>query len=84
MTQAKLMCYLAVSSPNFRQEWYESASGDARRRKAQLRRAGFDCTVSPPTEQITNVGRVRMTLLTIPLSFVGVDIPTDNVEEVRL
>jgi hypothetical protein len=47
------------------QEWYESASGDARKRAAQLRKLGFKVSVESMGSQVTPVGRVKMTLLTI-------------------
>lgn len=75
-TGARTMtAYNIVKTPTAQQEWYETASGDARRRARELRKAGFGITVSSPSEQITTVGIMKMTLVTISLSFVGVDIP---------
>lgn len=61
-----MTCYQVIKAQNAQQEWYETASGDARRRKAQLRREGFDCHVSPMGPQVTPVGIVKMTLVHIP------------------
>lgn len=45
------------------QEWYTTGSGDARRRAAQLRRAGFKVHCSKASWQETRVGRMNLTLL---------------------
>lgn len=57
--------YLVVPGRTTQQEWYESKSGDARTRAAQLRKLGFKVSVSPMGSQITPAGRVNMTLLTV-------------------
>jgi hypothetical protein len=47
------------------QEHFESASGHARARASQLRKLGLRVTVSPLGLQVTSVGTVRMTMLTV-------------------
>ena len=49
----------------WQQEHYESKSGHARIRAAQLRRLGFKVSVSPLGPQVTPVGTVRMTMVTV-------------------
>jgi hypothetical protein len=49
----------------WQQEHYESKSGDARVRAAQLRKLGFRVSVSPQGAQVTPQGMVRMTMITI-------------------
>jgi hypothetical protein len=60
-----MICYGQVNSGRFCQEWYESASRDARRRARQLRAAGYDVTVAPMGPQMTGVGVIRMTLVDV-------------------
>jgi hypothetical protein len=59
------VCYLSVRTRNSKQEHYETSANDARTRARDLRKLGFRVTVSPLGPQVTNVGTVRMTLLTI-------------------
>jgi len=56
-----MTCHLRVG----RQEWYETASRDAGRRARQLRELGFSVSVCGMGSQVTSVGRVNMTLLTV-------------------
>ena len=65
---AGVTCYSLVRTRNSQQEWYETASRQAAVRARFLRNLGYTVTVSPMGIQITSVGRVRMTLLTIDLS----------------
>ena len=60
-----MTCYGLVRGGNWQQEWYETASRDAGRRTRQLKKLGFTAYASGQGEQITNVGRCRMTLVTI-------------------
>jgi hypothetical protein len=60
-----MICYLLIRGRNFQQEHYETASCDARKRVRELRKAGFTVTVSALGTQITSVGKVKMTLLSI-------------------
>ena len=61
-----ITCYQRVSGYHWTQEWYESASGDARRRAAELRKMKlWTVTVSSMGSQVTSVGRVNMTLVDI-------------------
>lgn len=57
-------CYGQTLFPDCVQEVYETASYDAARRSKQLRQAGFRVISSPIGPQVTNVGVVRMTMLT--------------------
>ena len=59
------VCYLLVRTRNSQQEHYETAANDARTRARELRKLGFRVSVSPLGPQVTSVGIVRMTLLTI-------------------
>jgi len=66
MTDAKtITCYGRSSGRGSTQEWYETASRDAGRRARQLRKLGYTVTVSGMGTQVTRVGLVKMTLLTI-------------------
>jgi len=58
-------CYLQVFGRNWTQEHYDTMSGDARRRASQLRKVGFKATCCSLGMQVTNVGRVRMTMVDI-------------------
>jgi hypothetical protein len=58
-------CYLQVIGRNFVQESYDTMSGDARRRAAQLRKAGFLAKTRSLGMQVTDVGRVRMSLVDV-------------------
>jgi hypothetical protein len=57
--------YNVVRGGDWQQESYESRSGDARKRAQQLRKLGFKVSVEGMGSQVTPVGRVTMTLLTI-------------------
>lgn len=54
-----------VRGRNFQQETYETGSRESRERAAQLRKAGFRVTTSSMGSQVTPVGRIKLTLLTI-------------------
>ena len=58
-------CYLLTQGGNWQQETYETASRDAGRRARQLRGLGYRVSVSPLGQQITQVGCIRLTLLTV-------------------
>ena len=60
-----MRCMNAVGTAEWRQEWYETASGDAARRARQLRAAGYRVTVQGMGPQVTPVGTVRSTLVSI-------------------
>jgi len=64
-----ITCYGVAPAYPYRQEWYGTASRDAGRRARQLRKLGYHVLVSPQGEQMTKVGRIKLTLLTI----MGVD-----------
>lgn len=56
--------YGVTRTPTVQQEWYATGTGDARRRARQLRALGYR-VVTSSSDQITPVGRVKMTLLTV-------------------
>ena len=59
-------CYGRFDSvANNCQAWYETATRDAGRRAKQLRALGFSVSVSPMGPQVTGVGVVKMTLVTV-------------------
>ena len=65
-----MTCYGRVVGRGWVQEWYESASGDARKRAVTLRRwcygrAETAVATSPMGSQVTPVGVVRMTVVTL-------------------
>jgi hypothetical protein len=61
----EITCYGQTVTRNSTQEWYDSASGDARRRAAEIRKAGLKVSVAPMGSQVTPVGTVKMTLVSI-------------------
>ena len=77
--------YGTMNNGSVCQEWYETGEGSARQRSKQLRKLGYR-VVSDSSEQVTPVGRVRMTLLTIfAANNDGTwDIPGDGVTDMRL
>lgn len=58
-------CYSRVSGRGFTQEWYETASRHAGRRARQLRKLGYSVSVEAMGPQLTDVGYVKMSLLSI-------------------
>jgi len=58
-------CCSQVIGSTWAQEHYETESHDARPRALALRRAGFRVSVTALGEQVTSLGRVRITMLTI-------------------
>ena len=60
-----MVCYLLVRGRNFQQEHYETASRDARQRARELRKAGFAVSVAALGSQVTSVGKIKMTLVSI-------------------
>ena len=60
-----MTCYGLVRTRNSQQEWYETSSRDAGKRARQLRKLGLKATVSAMGLQVTDVGTVRMSLLTV-------------------
>lgn len=60
-----MICYLLVRGRNFQQEHYETKSRDARKRARQLRALGFHVSVSAMGPQVTSVGIVKMTMISI-------------------
>jgi hypothetical protein len=71
-----IVCYGIIPFPNSQQEHYETGSGDAYLRAKQLRKLGFQVTVSALGPQVTNVGTVKMTMLTIQSN--GLEIPAPS------
>lgn len=60
-----MRCYQRVVGRGFVTEWYETASRDAGKRARQLRKLGYTVSVSAMGMQVTPVGRVKMTLLSL-------------------
>lgn len=60
-----VVCYGAVNTGRWCQEWYETASRHARRRAAELRRLGYHVSAEGMGPQVTEVGRIKMTILDI-------------------
>lgn len=77
-----MKCYGQVNQGLWCQEWYESSSRDAGRRTRQLRKLGYDAVSSAMGEQVTDVGRVKMTLVDIRPGARRdtLDLPKDNWE----
>jgi hypothetical protein len=59
------ICYLQINTGRWAQESYDTNSGDARVRAGQLRKAGYKVTVVPMGNQVTSVGRVKMTMVDV-------------------
>lgn len=59
------VCLSHVTTRSATQEWYETASGHAKLRAQQLRAAGFKVTVSAMGGQVTPLGAMKLTLLTV-------------------
>ena len=59
------ICYGQTIARHSVQEWYCTKSGDARRRAKVLRKLGMVVHVEGFGEQVTPVGRIRMTLVSI-------------------
>jgi len=78
-----IRCYGQYASPNIVQEVYETASRDAGRRVRQLRKAGFQAVSSPMGPQVTPVGVVKLTMVTI-FTTESERLPTDNWKLIRL
>jgi len=60
-----ITCYGQYHSAGNTQEWYDTASRDAARRTRELRKAGFRCVSQAVGSQVTPVGVVKMTLVSI-------------------
>ena len=73
----EITCHGIVTGRTFRQEHFETASKDAGQRAKVLRKAGFNVDVSALGPQVTNVGIVKMTMVTISN-------PNENVPEVNV
>jgi hypothetical protein len=72
-----------MTSRNVIQEWYETASRHAGGRARYLRGQGFKVSVEGMGFQVTNVGRVKMTLVTIEHDGDPERVPLCGVELVR-
>ena len=60
-----MKCYGQVNSGTWCQETYETISKDAGKRTRQLRTAGYQAFSAVLGPQVTPVGTVKMTLVTI-------------------
>ena len=72
----KDMKALLISGNSVRQESYDSASGDAKKRATQLRKLGYKVTVSALGSQVTPIGIIGISMVTIYN-------PDDNVPKVE-
>jgi hypothetical protein len=54
-----------VNQGRWCQEWYETGTGEARRRARQLRALGYTVHVSAMGTQVTDLGLVKMTLVDV-------------------
>ena len=61
----ELRCYGQVIGRGFANEWYETASRDAGKRARELRGLGLKVSVEAMGFQVTPVGRVKMTLVSV-------------------
>ena len=62
---SEIKCYGRVAGRGFVNEWYETASRHASRRARDLRKLGFQVTVESMGSQVTPIGLVWMTLLSV-------------------
>ena len=76
-----VICYGQVNHGLWCQEWYETSSRHARKRANELRKLGYRVSVSSMGDQITNVGRCKMTLVDIRP---GMNIDTAGLPDVRI
>ncbi len=60
-----LRCYSQTGTYRWSQEWYETSSRDAQRRARELRALGYIARCASGGFQITEVGRIKMTLISI-------------------
>jgi hypothetical protein len=58
------ICFLQVPFKNHVQESYETASGDAKIRATELRKAGFRVHVAALGSQVTRLGSIKLSLVT--------------------
>lgn len=77
----EINCYLQVNSGKSCQEHYCTMSRQARCRAKALRDLGYKVITSTPESQITSVGRIKLTTLTI---MPGVNQDTFDLPEVNL
>lgn len=61
----EITCYGQTIGNGWAQEVYETASRDAGTRTRELRKAGYRTVTSAMGEQVTGVGRVKLTMVTI-------------------
>lgn len=59
------ICYLQINNGRWCQEIYETVSRHSRTRAAQLRKAGYQVSVSSMGPQITSIGLIKLTLVDI-------------------
>lgn len=60
-----MTCYGRVGTTKWTQEWYETQSRDAAARARELRKLAYRVSVGSMGMQITPVGRVKMTLVSV-------------------
>lgn len=67
-----ITCYNQINNGNWAQEWYETSTGDAKKRAYRLRRAGYRVSLQAMGPVVTGAGVVKMTLVDIrPSQLVG-------------
>lgn len=64
-TTKNVICYSQSNQGKWCQEYYDTFSGDARKRVKILRKEGYEVTADYMGKQITHIGGVKMTRLTI-------------------
>ena len=60
-----MTCYGRTGTHSWTQEWYETRSRDAGRRARELRRQGYSPATAAMGMQVTPVGRVKMSLVSV-------------------
>ena len=76
-----MTCYGYTHGGGWVQELYETASKEAGKRARKLRKLGFKVSVGSLGMQVTRVGRVAMTLLTIHNADIRPVPPPEKIEE---
>ena len=64
-TATAITCYGATQGPDWRQEVYETASRDAGKRAREVRKAGFQVVTAGMGTQVTPMGTVKLSIVTI-------------------
>ena len=70
-----VICHRVVRGRDWQQEVYCTMARHARKRASELRKLGFKVTTSALGYQITNSGRVKLTMLTVHDLDYGTEVP---------